>query len=257
MNADKNPFDLHGKRALVTGASKGIGLGIAKGLTNAGADVVLVARNLAELEEARGEFPAGANVNVASFDLQKTTEIAGWFDAIVRDIGPIDILVNNAGTNIRGVTEDYSLDDWNTVLNLNLNAGFALSQAFAKDRFQRKEGGKIVNIASVMTFGARPTIAAYVASKGAIGQLTKALAVEWADRDIIVNAIAPGFIDTPLNEPLVNNTEFDAWIKKRTPLGRWGKPEDLGPLAVFLASDASRYVTGQVIYADGGWTSGF
>jgi len=254
---NKNPFDLGGKRALVTGASKGIGLGIARGLADAGADLVLVARNLAELEKSRKEFPATSNVNVSSFDLQKTEEIANWFNGIVSEIGPIDILINNAGMNIRGATEDVSLADWNTVLNLNLNACFALSQAFAKNIFKRKSAGRIVNIASVMTFGARPTVAAYVASKGAIGQLTKALAVEWADRDILVNAIAPGFIDTPLNEPLVNNPEFDAWVKKRTPLGRWGKPEDLGPLAVFLAADASRYVTGQVIYADGGWTSGF
>ena len=239
------------------GASKGIGLGIAEGLANAGANLILVARNESELEKAREDLPDSSSVAISSFDLQKTDEIAGWFAGLVMDIGPVDILINNAGMNIRGPTEEYKLEDWNTVLNLNLNSVFALSQAFAKDRLQRKEGGRIINIASVMTFGARPTVAAYVASKGAIGQLTKALAVEWADRDILVNAIGPGFINTPLNQPLVNSPEFDAWVKKRTPLGRWGLPEDLGPLAVFLSSEASRYVTGQVIYADGGWTSGF
>lgn len=254
---NRNPFSLNGKRALVTGASKGIGLGIAEGLANAGADLILVARNESELEKAREDLPDSSSVAISSFDLQKTDEIAGWFAGLVMDIGPVDILINNAGMNIRGPTEEYKLEDWNTVLNLNLNSVFALSQAFAKDRLQRKEGGRIINIASVMTFGARPTVAAYVASKGAIGQLTKALAVEWADRDILVNAIGPGFINTPLNQPLVNSPEFDAWVKKRTPLGRWGLPEDLGPLAVFLSSEASRYVTGQVIYADGGWTSGF
>jgi gluconate 5-dehydrogenase len=253
----KNPFDLHGKRALVTGASKGIGLGIARGLANAGANLVLSARNLDELEKARDGVSDETKVGVSSFDLQRTADIAEWFSGIVDEFGPIDILVNNAGMTIRGPTEDLPLDDWNTVLNLNLNSVFALSQAFARDRIQKKEGGKIVNIASLMTFGARPTVAAYVASKGAIGQLTKALAVEWADRDILVNAIAPGFIETPLNEALVNNPEFNAWVKTRTPLGRWGQPEDLGPLAVFLSAEASRYVTGQVIYADGGWTSGF
>jgi gluconate 5-dehydrogenase len=253
----KNPFDLHGKRALVTGASKGIGLGIAEGLANAGADLVLVARNLGELEQVSRKFPDTAKVDISSFDLQKTSEIADWFSGVVREFGPINILVNNAGTISRGQAEEVTLEDWNTVLNLNLNACFALCQAFARDRIDRKEGGRIVNIASVMTFAARPNVAAYVASKGAIGQLTKALAVEWADRDILVNAIAPGYIDTPLAEPLKSDPEFDAWIKKRTPLGRWGTPEELSPLAVFLAADASKYITGQVIYADGGWTSGF
>jgi gluconate 5-dehydrogenase len=247
-------FSLHGKTALITGGSQGIGLGIARGLAEAGADVVLVARTESQLNSAaQGLSDIGRKVATHVFDLAKTAEIPAFFEKIVAAQGGMDILVNNAGMSRRGPAHELSLADWQAVIDLNLSAVFALSQAFAKQRIASTKQGKIINIASLMSSASRPGTAPYTASKGGVLQMTKALALDWAKFNIFVNAIGPGYIDTPLATPLIADPKFNAWVKERCPLGRWGTPEDLATAAVFLASPASDFVTGQIIYVDGGW----
>jgi len=246
-----DPFRLDGRVALITGASRGIGFGVAEAMQAAGATVLLAARASDDLDAAAKSLNAAA----VPVDLQNVPGIPAWYDALVEKHGLPDILVNAAGTTRRAPADVLSMEDWNDVIELNLTAVFALSQAFARHLIAAKAPGRIVNIASLMTFGARRTTAAYTASKGGIGQLTKALAVDWAEKGILVNAIAPGFIDTRMTEPLKNNAEFDTWVRGRTPLARWGMPEDIARPAVFLASAAADFITGQVIYVDGGLTS--
>ena len=251
-------FRLDNKIALVTGGSKGIGFGIAKSLAEAGADIVLVARNQADLENARDKLSQiGRRIWIYSFDMSKIKEIDGMFTAVVKDVGGIDILVNNAGGTRRGPAETLTPEDWNFVINLNMTAVFTLCQAFAKECIKCGKKGKIVNIASLMSEQVREDNAPYAASKGGIRQLTKALAVDWAKHKINVNAIGPGFIQTDLTRPLWENDEFNKWLEWKTPWGRWGNPEDLGNAAVYLASPASDFVTGQVLYVDGGLLSTF
>ncbi len=247
-------FQLHGRRALVTGGSRGIGLGIARGLAEAGARLVLVARNAEQLEQAREELkPLGSEVEIAPFDMANSSGIGEFYSQLVASGGPIEILVNNAGMSRRGPAHELSLEDWQAVIDLNLTSVFALCQAFARERIAAKQPGKIVNIGSLMCHAARAGTAPYGASKGAILLLTKSLAMDWAPHGILVNAIGPGYIDTPLTAPLKSNPEFDSWVRERCPLGRWGTPEDLAGAAVFLASDAANFITGQIIYVDGGW----
>jgi NAD(P)-dependent dehydrogenase (short-subunit alcohol dehydrogenase family) len=258
LKSTMNVFRLDGRRALITGASKGIGLGIARAMAEAGADLVLAARNLAELNAAAEELrQTGRQVSVAPLDLRETERIAAWYDQVVQDHGRPDILVNAAGITRRAPAEDLTQADWDDTLAVNLTAAFALSQAFARHLIAAGARGKIINVASLMTAAARKTTAAYTASKGGIGQLTKALAVDWADKGILVNAVAPGYVTTKLTEPLWKDAEFDAWVKGRCPLGRWGVPEDIAWPAVFLASPAADYVTGQVLFVDGGWMATF
>ena len=251
-------FRLDNKISLVTGGSKGIGFGIAKSLAEAGADIALVARNPADLENARNEISqTGRRTWTYSFDMSKIEEINGIFAAVVKDVGGIDILVNNAGGTRRGPAETLTAEDWNFVINLNMTAVFTLCQAFAKKCIKGGKKGKIINIASLMSEQVREDNAPYAASKGGIRQLTKALAVDWAKHKINVNAIGPGFIQTDLTRPLWENDEFNKWLKWKTPWGRWGNPEDLGNAAVYLAAPASNFVTGQVLYVDGGLLSTF
>jgi gluconate 5-dehydrogenase len=245
-------FRLDGRLALVTGGSRGIGLGIARTMAGAGARVIVAARPGPELEAAAAELHAHAPI-----DLFQTEHIAGWYDELVARYGRPDVLVNAAGMTRRTPAEEIAMEEWNAILSLNLTSVFALSQAFARQLIAAGEPGKIVNIASLMTFAARRTVASYTASKGGIGQLTKALAVDWADKRIHVNAVAPGYIDTPLNAPLIQDAAFSSWVCQRTPLGRWGTPEDIGLAALFLASPAAGFITGQILYVDGGWTASF
>ena len=251
-------FRLDNKVSMVTGGSKGIGFGIAKALAQAGSDIVLVARDKTNLVKARQELAAmGRNIRSYSFDMSNAEGIDEMFSGIIKDIGSVDILVNNAGATRRGPAESITTEDWNFVLNLNVTAVFTLCRAFAGDRIKSGKKGKIINIASLMSETVREDNAPYAASKGAIRQLTKALAVDWAKYKINVNAIGPGFIQTDLTRPLWEDESFDKWLKWKTPQARWGKPEDLGNAAVYLASAASDFVTGHILYVDGGLLSTF
>lgn len=253
-----NPFGVEGRLALVTGATRGIGMGAARALAQSGAGVVLVGREEEELERFALELrEVTEQVHVAPFDLSRTTEIATWFAEVCERAGTPDILVNSAGISRRGQAIDLTLGDWNAVMTLNATAIFELSRCFARELIAAGRGGKVINIASLMTAAARPGTSPYTASKGAVGQLTKALAVEWASHGILVNAIAPGYIDTDLNKALVADPAFDTWVKGRCPLGRWGTPSDIAWPVVFLASRAADFMTGQVIYVDGGWLATF
>jgi gluconate 5-dehydrogenase len=253
-----NPFDLSGKFALVTGATRGIGLGVAQAMARAGAGVILAGRDQSLLEHSANELrQVTDSVHTTCFDLLQTDGIASWFEQVCADHRSPDILVNSAGINRRGPAIDLSLDDWNEVIAVNTTAIFELCRSFARARIAERKGGRIINIASLMTAAARPGISPYIASKGAIGQLTKAFAVEWAKSGILVNAIAPGYIDTDLNKALIADAAFDDWVKGRCPLGRWGTPEDIAWPAVFLASSAADFITGQVICVDGGWLATF
>ena len=248
-------FDLSGKTALVTGGGRGIGFAIAKGLAGHGADIALIARTEEQLETAARQIrtETGRKVRTFSFDLQNLNAIEAKFEDITSATGGVDILVNCAGTTVRGPSEDIDLQSWNRVLETNLTAAFILSQAFCKHRKQAKRAGKIINIGSLTCQVARPTTAAYASSKGALLMLTKTLAVEWAGFNINVNAIGPGYIATELVEPLKADEDFNRWVLANTPLARWGEPGDLVGAAVLLASKAGDFITGQIIYVDGGW----
>ena len=258
LNTQSDAFRLDGNLAIVTGGSKGIGLGIARAMSKAGASIILVARQSSELDNAITELRScSGHADACPFDLHQYAQIPEWYDGVVSKHGVPDILVNAAGITRRGPAEKLSLEDWHEVMAINLSAVFAMSQAFAKRLIAETRPGKIINIASLMTSATRPGTSAYTASKGGVGQLTKALAIDWAPKGILVNAIAPGFIRTDLTGPLWADPTFDEWVKKRTPLGRWGAPEDIALPAVFMASRASDFMTGQVIYVDGGWLSTF
>jgi gluconate 5-dehydrogenase len=251
-------FNLHDRISLVTGGSRGIGLGIAKALAEAGSDVALVARDETRLGQAREDLAGtGRQVWTYAFDMGDVDNIDSLYAAITKDTGGVDILVNNAGGTRRGWAETLSTEDWNFVINLNMTAVFRLCQAFAKERIQSEKKGRIINIASLMSETIREQNAPYAASKGAIRQLTKSLAVDWAKYGINVNAIGPGFVRTDLTRPLWEDASFDEWVKWKTPRQRWGKPEDIGYAAVFLAAPASDFITGQTLYVDGGMLSTF
>ncbi|CAB1064207.1 Oxidoreductase, short-chain dehydrogenase/reductase family [Olavius sp. associated proteobacterium Delta 1] len=253
-----NKFRLDNKIALVTGGSKGIGFGIATALAEAGADLVLVARDKKTLDEAREMLSAtGRRVWIHSFDMSGSEKISDLFAEIANDTGGVDILVNNAGGTRRGPAETLTAEDWQFVINLNMTATFTLCQAFARERIKNGKSGKIINIASLMSETVREDNAPYAASKGGIRQLTKALAVDWAKHAINVNAIGPGFIQTDLTKPLWKDDSFNKWVTWKTPWARWGKPEDLGNAAVYLAAPASDFVTGHILYVDGGLLSTF
>lgn len=248
-------FDLSGKIALVTGGSRGIGLAVTEGLAQHGADVAIVARTKKQLEEAKKQIQASTDRKVWTFpfDLGNTKAIEGLFEDVVAETKGIDILVNCAGTTARALAEEVDINDWNQVVKVNLTAVFAMSQAFCRHRKQTAKGGKIISIGSLLCHSARATNAPYASSKGGLLMLTKSLAVEWAKYKINVNAIGPGYITTELTKPLWTDKEFDRWVLSKTPLERWGQPEDLVGTAVFLASSASDFITGQIIYVDGGW----
>jgi gluconate 5-dehydrogenase len=248
-------FDLSEKTALVTGGSRGIGLAIANGLAEHGADIAIVARTKEQIEEAASGIKdqTGRKVWSFQFDLGDSASIEDFFDSVIERTGDIDILVNCAGTTIRGKANEVDLMTWNKVIEVNLTSAFAMSQAFCRHRMDADKGGRIINIGSLTCHSARPTTAAYASSKGGLLMLTKTLAVEWAKYKINVNAIGPGYIATDLTEPLWSDEQFDKWVLSKTPLGRWGRPDDLVGTAALLASKAGEFITGQIIYVDGGW----
>jgi len=246
------PFDLTGRVALVTGAYRGLGFSIARGLAQAGATVILNGRKPDELAKAaKALTDAQLKADVAVFDITDRDAIRAGVDAAIARHGGIDILVNNAGIQRRAPLVDFSQKDWDEVIATNLTAPFAVSQAVLPGMIARKRG-KIIHIASLMSELARPTVVPYTAAKGGVRQLTRGMAVELAPMGIQVNAIAPGYFATEMNRALIDNAEFNAWVCKRTPAGRWGHPDELAGLAVFLASGASDYMTGQMLVMDGG-----
>jgi gluconate 5-dehydrogenase len=248
-------FNLSGKRALITGSSQGIGFGLAKGLAEAGARVILNGRDLKKLEIAHASLKSeGLKVSAAQFDVTNESDVATAVDYIERTQGPIDILFNNAGMQFRTALEDYPPEKFRELLSMNVESVFLVAQAVARHMIKRK-AGKIINICSVQSELGRPSIAPYTATKGAVKMLTKGMCADWAKHNIQINAIGPGYFKTPLNQALVNNPEFSSWLEKRTPAGRWGDVEELVGAAVFLASDASSFINGHILYVDGGITS--
>ncbi|HEX9006751.1 MAG TPA: 2-dehydro-3-deoxy-D-gluconate 5-dehydrogenase KduD [Bacteroidota bacterium] len=251
MNGSRGLFDLSGKVALVTGAAGGLGAGMARGLAQAGAALVLVDRT--PPDETAAEICAeGGKARAVAADLARIDRLPVLVETAAAEFGRIDILINNAGTIRRVPALDYSEADWDDVMTINAKTVFFLSQAVARQMVPRKEG-KIVNIASLLSFSGGITVPSYSASKGAVAQITKALANEWAPYGLHVNAIAPGYMVTKNTENLRRDPERTRQISERIPAGRWGTPEDLMGAAVFLASKASDYVNGHVLLVDGGW----
>ena len=246
-----NLFNLSGRTALVTGSSQGIGFALAKGLAEAGAKVVLNGRDEAKLTAAAGQIPGATTL---AFDATDHDKVRAAVDAFEQAGTSIDILVNNAGMQFRTPLEDFPADAFERLLQTNVASVFHVGQAVARHMISRGRG-KIINIASVQTALARPGIAPYTATKGAVGNLTKGMATDWARHGLQCNAIAPGYFDTPLNAALVADPAFSGWLEKRTPAGRWGKVEELVGACVFLASEASSFVNGHILYVDGGITA--
>lgn len=248
-------FDLSGRTALITGSSAGIGFALARGLAEAGARIVLNARNTTKLDEAAAQLRrAGANVHTAAFDVTVAKEVSEAVARIEAGIGAIDILVNNAGMQKRAPLQDFPEADWHTLMKTNVDSVFLVGQAVARHMIERR-AGKIVNICSVQSELGRPGIAPYTASKGAVKMLTKGMAIDWGQFGIQVNGLGPGYFKTELTDALVKNAEFTQWLEGRTPSRRWGNVEDLVGAAIFLASDASNFVNGHILYVDGGVTA--
>ena len=247
-------FDLTGRRALITGSSQGIGLALAEGLAAHGAEVVLNGRDRVKLDAAVNSLQnTGLKASASDFDVTDAEAVKVGVAAIEAEIGHIDILINNAGMQFRSPLEDFPADRWEQLLKTNISSVFYVGQAVA--RYMIARGcGKIVNIASVQSELARPGIAPYTATKGAVKNLTRGMSTDWAKYGLQVNAIAPGYFRTPLNQALVDNPEFSSWLETRTPAGRWGDVEELVGAAVFLSSNASSFVNGHTLYVDGGIT---
>jgi gluconate 5-dehydrogenase len=250
-----NLFDLTGKRALITGSSRGLGLAMATALANAGAAVVLNARDGVALGAAAHDLAAtGATVNAVAFDVTNRDSINEAVNHIEDEIGPIDILVNNAGMQFRSSLEAFPPEKFDQVIATNLTSVFNVSQPVARHMISRGTG-KIVNICSLLSELSRPSVAPYAATKAAVANITRGMAVDWAKHGLNVNGIAPGYFATELNDALLKDDKFNAWIESRTPMGRWGQPEELGGAIVFLASEASRFVNGHILYVDGAFTA--
>ncbi|MER5428962.1 SDR family oxidoreductase [Streptomyces sp. NPDC002588] len=251
-----SPFDLTGRVALVTGSSRGIGLGIAEGLADAGATIVLNGVDPDRLEATRtalAERFGDGRVAARAFDIVDEDAVARAVDSVESEVGAIDVLVNNAGIQHREPLLDVSLDDWRRVVDTDLTGAFVVGRQVARRMLPRR-AGKIVNVCSVQTDLARPTIGPYTAAKGALRNLTRVMTAEWAGDGLQINGLAPGYIHTEMTQNLVDDEQFNTWILGRTPARRWGTVADVVGPAVWLASGASDYVNGQVIFIDGGMT---
>lgn len=248
-------FQLGGRIALVTGSSAGIGFAIARALGQAGATLVVNGRDPLRLADAAAALQAeGIEVHRQAFDVTDRDAVLAAVDAIEGNVGPIDILVNNAGMQRRGPLEDYEPATWQELMRTNLDSVFFVGQAVARRMIPRGRG-RIINVCSVQSELGRPGIAPYTASKGAVKMLTKGMAIDWGPHGLNVNGIGPGYFATELNAALVKDEQFSSWLVGRTPSGRWGQVDELGGAAIFLASDASSFVNGHVLYVDGGVTA--
>ncbi|MBT8333610.1 MAG: SDR family oxidoreductase [Desulfobacterales bacterium] len=247
-------FDLTGRRALITGSSKGIGFELARGLAGAGAEIILNGLNEDRLSNAARNLRAeDALIHELRFDVTEPDAVRDAIDSFEARTGPIDILINNAGMQFRAPLENFPIDRFDQLMLLNCNSAFYVGQAVARHMIKR-EAGKIVNICSVQTALARPSIAPYTASKGALANLTKGMATDWAQFGIQVNGLAPGYFKTKLTSALVADEEFTAWLSARTPARRWGEVRELVGACIFLSSEASSFVNGHILYVDGGMT---
>ncbi|MFJ3664418.1 SDR family oxidoreductase [Streptomyces sp. SID2999] len=246
-------FDISGRTALVTGSSRGIGLALARGLAEAGCTVVLNGRDGDRLARAAAELP-GDRVHTAVFDVTDGPSVAAGIAEVEERVGPLDILVNNAGMQLRAPLLEFTDSDWHRILDTNLTSAFLTGREAAR-RMTERGRGKIVNVCSLQSEVVRPGIAPYAATKGALKMLTKGMCADWGPRGVQVNGLGPGYIETELTRPLVEDAEFSAWVRGRTPAGRWGRTEDLVGGLLFLVSPAADFVTGQVLYVDGGMTS--
>ena len=251
----KDPFRLDGRMALITGSSAGIGLALARALGQAGAVVVINGRGEAKVAAVAAQLQSeGLTVHARGFDVTNSKSVIAAVDDIETSIGPIDILVNNAGMQRRAPLQDFLEADWHELMRTNLDSVFLVGQAVARRMIPRQRG-KIINICSVQSELGRPNIAPYTASKGAVKMLTKGMAIDWGPHGINVNGLGPGYFATELNAALVADEKFSTWLIGRTPSRRWGNVEDLGGAAIFLASDASNFVNGHILYVDGGVTA--
>ena len=248
-------FRLDGKLALVTGSSSGIGLALARGLGQAGATLVLNGRDAPKLATAAAALRAeGLTVHERAFDVTDGEAVQAAIAGIEAEVGAIEILVNNAGLQRRGAFHELAAADWQAVMRTNVDSVFHVGQAVARRMVSRRRG-RIINICSVMSELGRPDVSPYTASKGAVKMLTKGMAIDLGPHGITVNGIGPGYFKTELTQALADDPAFSAWLINRTPCRRWGEVDDLAPAAVFLASDAARFVNGHILYVDGGVTA--
>ena len=248
-------FDLTGRTAFITGSSQGIGFALAQALASAGARVVLNARDAGRLAQARDALAAGGfDVRVAAFDVTDAAAVEAGIAAVEADIGPIDILVNNAGMQHRSPFAEFPIDAWHKITTTNIDSVFLVGRAVAQRMIPRQRG-KIINVCSVQSELGRPGIAPYAATKGAVKMLTKGMAIDLGRYGIQVNGLGPGYFKTELTQTLVADEAFTTWLAGRTPSGRWGEVAELGGAAIFLASDASSFVNGHILYVDGGITA--
>ena len=245
-------FDLSGKVALITGSSRGLGFKLAEGLGKAGATIVLNGRNQQRLAAAVKTLSENKiTAHRCAFDVADSQQVKAGIDATEQQFGHIDILINNAGIQIRSPLEDFDEEQWRKVIDINLTGAFITSKHVVKAMIKNR-AGKIINICSLMSESARPTVTPYTASKGGLKMFTKGMAAEWGKFNIQVNGLGPGYFITEMTKPLVDDKQFNEWLCSRTPAKRWGQPSDLIGAAIFLASKASDYVNGHILYVDGG-----